>query len=193
MIPSGTALPPVDPEMWDQIATDFQARLLSFRRTNLRAARNLSFDASRFSVELRDVARSLAAATPDDLHLQEELFDLLRERDQELRTDTWTQASNVALEAVLVGGSDSSRPAIYVAELAEIAQEIMHRRGEPGTQIDPAVFGKRMKELGFTTTRDRKGKKLLLTTAAISHARQVLKNLGGPGGEDTLITLEAVR
>ena len=76
--------------MWDRIATDFQARLLSFRRTNLSAARNLKFDASRFTMKLRNVAKSLAAAMPDDPALQEELFDLLREQDREVRADRWT-------------------------------------------------------------------------------------------------------
>jgi hypothetical protein len=35
--------------------------------------------------------------------LQEELFDLLREEDQEIRAERWTLASHVAFEAILVG------------------------------------------------------------------------------------------
>jgi hypothetical protein len=193
MIPGGPVLPQVDSEMWGRIATDFQARLLSFRRTNLGAAQSLKFDASKFTPELRDLARSLAAATPDDVELQAEVFDLLREEDQQIRGDRWTRASNVALEAVLVAGSDSSKSAIYVADLADIAQEILRRRGEPTAQIDPAVFGKQIKELGFATSRDAKGKKLILTVAVMSHAGQLLQNLGGPGVEDSPKTLEAVR
>jgi hypothetical protein len=37
----------------------------------------------------------------------------------------------------------------------------VRRRGEPNAEIDPAVFGKSIKALGFSTTRDGKGKKLL--------------------------------
>ena len=102
------------------------------------------------------------------------------------------QAHIVVLEAVLVAGSDSSKSAIHVAELAEIAQEIMRRRGEPGTVIDPAVFGKQIKELGFATTRDAKGKKLLLTAPVASRASQLLQHLQGPGVEESPTILEVV-
>ena len=81
MVPSGKVLPPIDSETWDRVTTEFQAMLLSFRRTSLAEARNLKFDTSKFACELRDVARSLAAATPDDVELQAQVFGLLQEQE----------------------------------------------------------------------------------------------------------------
>ncbi len=184
MIPTGQELPVFDLNTQDRIAIEFQAKLLSFRRANLGAARRLQFDASKFTFALRDLARGIAAATPDDAELQAEVFDLLREHDAEIRSERWTELSSVAVEAVLVAGHESRGGVIYVADLAEIAQEILRRRGETETEINPAMLGKMLKILGFTTERDAEGKKLLLTDARISRATQLARDFGSPEVEE---------
>jgi hypothetical protein len=185
MIPNGQELPVFDLNTQDRITIEFQAKLLSFRRANLGAARRLQFDASKFTFALRDLARGIAAATPDDAELQAEVFDLLREHDAEIRSERWTELSSVAVEAVLVAGHESRGGVIYVADLAEIAQEIFRCRGETETEINPAMLGKMLKILGFTTERDADGKKLILTDALINRATQLARDFGGPeAGED---------
>jgi len=54
--PTEVALPAFDQDAQQRIATEFQAKLLSFRRANLGAAQRLNFDASKFSSALRDLA-----------------------------------------------------------------------------------------------------------------------------------------
>ena len=49
MLPTEAALPPFDQGVQREITTEFQAKLLSFRRANLGAAQRLNFDASKFS------------------------------------------------------------------------------------------------------------------------------------------------
>jgi hypothetical protein len=183
MIPTEAALPPFDQEAQRQIATEFQAKLLSFRRANLRDAQRLNFDASKLSFALRDLAHSLAAATPDDAELQVAVSDLLREEDAESRSARWIDLSGVAVEAVLVTCRESPGEAVYVSELSNIAQAILSGRGEALT-IDPGAFGKRLKLLGFVTEpRDAKGKKLRLTEAVQSRALQLARDLDLPGPE----------
>ena len=114
--PSETALPAFDQDAQRLIATEFQAKLLSFRRANLRAAQGLKFDASKFSFPLRDLAHSLAAATPDDAELQADVFELLREEDVESRSARWIDLTVIAVEAVLTAYDESPGEAVYVSE-----------------------------------------------------------------------------
>jgi hypothetical protein len=184
MIPGGDQLPFLDSNVQHRITVDFQAKLLNFRRANLSAARNLRFDSSRFIFPMRDLAHSVAAATPDDTGLQAEVFDLLREKDDEIREGKWVELSAVAVESILVTCHESLGEVIYVGELGEIAQEILRGRGEDST-IDSGAFGKRLKLLGFRTEpRDAKGVKIRLTEDVCRLARQLARDLGVPQVED---------
>jgi hypothetical protein len=181
MIPTGQELPAFSSDRQQEIRDEFQAKLLSFRYANLGPARKLQFDASRFSFELRDLARSLAAATPDDPQLQAEVFDLLRVEDTEIRSARWIDPSVIAAEAILVAYKESPGGFAYVAALADDAQGLLMGRGEE-TVIDPGVFGK---QLGFVTEpRDAKGKKLRLTERVRDRAQQLIRDLGGPDNVD---------
>jgi hypothetical protein len=178
MISTGHDLPVFDFDTRHRITDEFQAKLLSFRRANLDASRKMQFDASKFTPTLRDRARSLAAGTPDDRELQTELFDLLREEDAEIRADKLIDANAIAGEAVLVAWDGAQGGTVYVSELAQIVEEILRRRGEQST-IEPAVFGKLLKLLGFTTERDARGKKLVLTEAVRDRAQELVRDFGG--------------
>ena len=112
MIHTEQELPAFDFEARRRITNEFQAKLLSFRRASLGVACKMNFDASRFTFALRERARSLAAATPDDCELQPEVFDLLREEDAEIRADKLIDPSAIVGEAVLVAwhGSPGEAP-----------------------------------------------------------------------------------
>ena len=80
---------------------------------------------------------------------------------------------------MLVVGHESPGGRVYVSEIAPLAQEILRRRGS-AAEINPAVLGKILKTLGFTTEpRDSKGKKLNLAVA-IPHAEQLARDFGIP-------------
>jgi hypothetical protein len=183
MISTGHDLPVFDFDTRLRITNDFQAKSLSFRRASLGMACKMDFDASNFAFALRDRARSLATATPDDRELQAGVFNLLREEDAEIRADRLIDPSVIAGEAVLVGWHGSPAGTVYVADLAVFAQEILRRRGE-ATTIEPAVFGKQLKLLGFVTERDAKGKKLRLTEAVRDRAQELVRDIGAPEGSD---------
>ena len=183
MIHTEQELPAFNFEARRRITDEFQAKQLSFRRANLGVARKMQFDASKFTPALRDRARSLAAATPDDLELQAEVFNLLREEDAEIRVDKLIDPSAIAGEAVLVAWHGSPGGSAYVADLAAIAEVTLRGRGEQAT-IDPAAFGKQLRLLGFGTERDAKGKKLHLTDAVRERAQQLVHDFGGPEGSE---------
>jgi hypothetical protein len=179
MLPTDQRLPVFDVSIQHRIASDFQPKLLDFRRANIGKARGARFDASSFSQPLRALVQSLAAATPDDVDLQAEFSNLLREEDAEARSARWIDLSTVAIEAVLVACGEESR-AVYVGDLARIAEEIWKRRGRE-TGLDPGAFGKRLKLLGFTTEpRDANGVKFVLTESVRSRAHQLARDFGVP-------------
>ena len=184
-IPTGTELPDLSLEMRHKITEEFQPKLLGFRRANLGAARQVKFGPSSLASEVRDLARSLAAATPDDATLQAEVFDLLGEEDAQARDQPWIGLEGASIESVLVACSESPGGSRYVSELAEVAQVLLRtRRGEEEFAIDPGAFGKVLKQLGFVTEpRDARGKKLNLTEAVRARALRLARDLGVPEAE----------
>lgn len=182
MIPSDQELPAFDLDVQRQITEEFQAKLLNFRRVNLAAARCLRFSTSKFSSPLRDLAWSLAAATPDDQQSQEEVFDLLQDVDAQIRSETLVDFSAIAVESLLVACKENQSVEAFarVSDLAQIATELLKRRGGEAS-AELGGFGKRLKSLGFTTERDAEGKKLRLTEAARKHIQQLALNLGLAG------------
>lgn len=186
MIPLGQKLPAFDLDTEHQITDEFQAKLLNFRRANLAAARSLHFDTSKFSFALRDLAWSLAAATPDDQQLQNEAFELLQDMDKQIRSENWVDLNAIVVESLLVvcKENESSEAFAHVSDLAQIAQEILKRRGGEEAPMDVGQYGKRLKFLGFTTERDAKGKKLRLTETVRNRAQQLARNLRVAGSGD---------
>lgn len=181
--PSEMALPTFDQDAQRRIAAEFQAKLLSFRRANLGVAQRQNFDSSKFGFALRELAHSLAAATPDNAELQGEVFELLREEDAESRSARWTDLRAITVEAVLVAWKESPGEAVYVSELSNLAQAILSGRGE-NSIIDPGAIGKCLKALGFATEpRDAKGRKLRLSEAVHEHALRLARDLDIPGPE----------
>jgi hypothetical protein len=191
IIPTGQQLPVFDSDAQHRITTEFQAKLLSFRRANLSAACKLQFDSSKFVFPVRELARSIAAATPDAVELQAEVFDLLQEEEEAIRAGRWVELGAVAVESILVACYESLGGIIYIGELAEIAQEILRGRGEDNT-IHPGAFGKQLKLLGFRTEpRDAKGMKIRLTEDVCRRARQLAQDFGVPHVEDATLPEQA--
>jgi hypothetical protein len=183
MIPTGQQISFLGVDEERRITAEFQPKLLGFRCANIGRARNLQFDASSLSNSLRPLARSFAAATPDDPELQREVLDLFAEMDAEIRSGAWTQELSVAAEAILAACFESLGDAIYIGDLAKIAEEIFCRRGEL-VRVDPGAFGKKLRLLGFIPEpRDAKGFKLQLTEAVRSRAQQLAQDLGAPTPE----------
>jgi len=177
LTPTTKPLPVFDLQIRRRVAEDGQGMLLAFRGMNLDAALRLQVDTSRISVPLRDLAHALCAATPDDLELQNEVFALLRDQDTEIRSDRYIALDGIAAEAILVAADKSRGESVYVSELAEIAQVLLNRRGSD-LPVDPAIIGRRLSILGFTRTRDMRGKKLRLTDSVIARASQAVSDFG---------------
>jgi hypothetical protein len=179
ILPGSRRLIELDLATQHQILAEFQPRLLGFRRLKLADAQKASYDASSLIFPLRELAQSLAAATPDDAVLRAEVVELLREEDTDIRSARWTDLGTIVVEALLVVCHEE-KDFVYVGELAEIAQEIRMDRGEQG-QVDSGTVGKRLKSLGFVTEpRDECGVRLRLGTDVCDRAHRLADVMGAP-------------
>jgi hypothetical protein len=172
-MPSARQMPLLDRDAQQRIVEGIQPQLLAFRLANYRGAASTRVDCSNFAIQLRELAASLAAATPGDADLQTQLHRLLQEKDDQLRTAHWVDLNTVILESILVRCHEGKTGCVYVGELAEIAQKILERRGE-NRKIDPGEVGRRIKSLGFSAEpRDARGVKLRLSTGVCFRAHDL--------------------
>lgn len=179
MLPQSSMLPKLDVTTQRRIAADFQPKLLGFRIANIHAARNLQVDPSGLSYPLRGLAQTLAVATPDQVDMRAEVFDLLRDEEVAVRSARWTDLSATVIEAVLLVCHER-KELVYIGEIAKIANGIRRLRGE-NAQVDPGTVGKRLKLLGFSTeNRDAHGVRLHLTTEVCNHAQHLAADFEVP-------------
>ena len=105
---------------------------------------------------------SLAAATPDNAELQDELYALLAQENAEIEAANWVAPNTVIVEAILAHCREAKMRSVYIGALAEMATKILEDavRVEAWIQVT-SVEGSRI--WGFAEPRDARGVKLRLT------------------------------
>ena len=183
-IPLSERLPVLNSEEQQRIAEDLQPKLLAFRFSNYLAACATTFDNSKFAIPLQELSASLAAATPADIHLQQELHTLLQEEDTEIKSASWVDPNTVIIEAILAHCREAKMQSVYVGAIAEMAGKILEGRGE-SRRLDPGEIGRRIKSLGFPAApRDARGVKLRLTNAVCVRAQELAHQFDVPGARE---------
>jgi hypothetical protein len=179
-LPSGQALPILDHAAQARIVKEYQPSLLAFRFANYESASSTRFDCSQFATPLQELAAALAAATPGDADLQRELHALLQDDNSEMESANWVDPNTVIVEAILVHCREAKMESAYVGAIAEMAEQILHGRGER-RKLDPGEVGRRIKNLGFPTEpRDARGVKLRFTNAVCVRAQDLALQLKVP-------------
>lgn len=149
-----------------KIAAEFQPRLLAFFFANNSKVRGSAIDVGALSFSMREVARNLAACTPDDVSLQMETLKALREQDDATRVARWTDENSVLLESLLSFCHDA-RDGAYIGEIADTTQYILAERGAPG-KLNAKAVGARLRLMQFRPEpRDRVGYRLKFTDGAL--------------------------
>jgi hypothetical protein len=184
MIPTNQPLPIFDETTQHRVSAELQPKLLRYRFANYGRASTLRVDVSRLTHSLQELALSLAATTPDDADLQEQIFALLDAEDREIRSSAWVDYSTVVIESLLFAGREWKGVEKYVGDLAEVTEEIWKGRGV-NAQVDPGAYGKRLRLLGFEPEpRDAKGSKLRLTDAVCNLAQKLARDFNVPEVEN---------
>lgn len=148
LAPACRELPNLCEEASNQIAEEFQAKLLMYRAKRYSDVRPPDFDVAGLTAPTQSLARSLAACIVDDSNLQEALVPLLRQQDQEFHVERSAGLESVVLEALLCSCHERGRSTVRAAELAEIINTVLAKRGEI-LRLSPETVGHRLKSLGF--------------------------------------------
>lgn len=151
LIPTRRDLPALSEEASHHIAEEFQAKLLMYRIKRYSDIRPPDlFDVAGLTAPTQCLARSLAACIVDDHNLQSVLVPLLRQQDQEFQVERSSGLESVILEALLFCCHEAGRSTVRAAELAEITNTVLAKRGEI-LRISPETVGRRLKLLRFCT------------------------------------------
>ena len=150
LAPTRRELPALSEEASHQIAEEFQAKLLMYRSKTYSHVRPPDFDVAGLTAPTQCLARSLAGCIVDDYKLQAGLVPLLRQQDQEFEVERSAGLESVVLEALLCCCHEGGRSTVRAAELAEITNTVLARRGEI-LRVSPETVGRRLKSLGFRT------------------------------------------
>ena len=173
-------LPVFDDAVRQKIASDFQPKLLDYRLANFSKVQKSMFDAPTFAPSMRELAKNLAAYTPDDPDLQTQVLELLRVQDREVRSAAWLDLNVVIVEAILGLEHEGKQDSLYVGEITEAAETILITRGE-NRKLEPRAVGARLGLLDLITEpRDSQGIRLLLTPDISRHVHQLASDFFVP-------------
>ena len=151
----------LDDARLEQIASDLQPKLLTYRLMNWRKVQKSDFDVPTFTFPTRELARNLGACVVDDPELEEKLSSLLESQDEDARAQRYTNIRYVILEIVLVLLHKRELSALRVGKIAELTNALLRSRGEI-IEYSSAEVGWKLRQLGLSRTRDRAGKSLSL-------------------------------
>jgi hypothetical protein len=164
-------LPILDRSTQQQIADEFQPKLLMYRLRNHKRVVESKYDVPEFLSPVRELARCLGACVPDEPELQRGIGSLLKERNEELQADRATDVNAAVVEAMLCFCHDKARQFARVAEITNAVNAILEQSGEL-LELKPRMVGYKLKALGLTTKRldaAGRGMPLLRATRVLIH------------------------
>jgi hypothetical protein len=172
--PAGRQVPFLEDPVSEQIADEFQSKLLQYRLTNLGRIRPPEIDVSELTAPMQDVARALASCVVDDEALQLDVVRLLRQSDEDVRFHPSMEYQSVIIEGLLFCCHEG-RSQVLSGELADIINTIWQKRGE-GRQTTPESVGRKLWALGLRTVPiDGAGNGLRLTEAVRARIHTLAK------------------
>jgi hypothetical protein len=147
-------IPILDGSAQQEIASEFQAKLLKFRLTNYNLVRNSKFDVPQFESSARDLARSLGACVSEDPELQENIAPLLEECNEEFQADSECSRylNELVVEAMFEFCHQKEKASLHVKEITSVVNSILKGRGET-FEMTPKQVGNKLRAMGLTTKR----------------------------------------
>jgi hypothetical protein len=161
--PSHSRLPRLDQHAREEIAGEFQPKLLMYRLKNCNRVADSGFQSPDLLPAMQELACCLGACVPQEL--QAGIARLLEERNKQLSKDQATNLYAVVVEAMLLLCHQAEKQSVHVAEVADAANAILKQRRESLSMKDKSV-GSKLGALGFPTERlDAAGRGIVLLEA----------------------------
>src|SRR5208282_1574232 len=158
-------LPILDQLTQQQIAGEFQPKLLMFRLINYKQVADSKFDVPEFASPVRELARSLVSCVSHEPELQAEIVPLLKEQNERALSERAFDFNPIVVEAMLSVCHEPKRESVHVAEVSARVNKILEGQGEMLT-LAPKPVGNKLRALGLTIRRlDAAGRGMLLPDA----------------------------
>ncbi len=152
----------LDEHAQNEIANDFQPRLLMYRLKNSGKVREREVDVSKFTFPTRQLARTVAACFPEDLELARDTVELLRPQDEEIRGQRSRDVSCVIVEILWRIVHEKRQRAVGIKKLAGGVNALLRDRGEI-LQYSPETIGWKLRNnLKIPRRGDSLGQQVLL-------------------------------
>jgi len=163
--PARKPLPVLSQPVQEQVANEYQSKLLTYRIKHHHQVTMSDFDVPEFRSPAREIAQSLGACLPDSYDLQAQVRELLKDRNQEAELEFSTDLNAVLIEVLVSYSCDLEKSSVRVGEITSAVNAILCRNGEL-MDIEPRTIGYRLKALGFATERlDASGRGITLDLA----------------------------
>lgn len=180
---SPTRLQPsaLDEQAQNEIANDFQPRLLLYRLNNLRKASASEVDVSKFSFEMRPLALALAQCFSEDSELAREVVQLLQTQDAEVREQRSRDPNCAILELLLAMIHEGKQGAVRVNVLTMDVNVILRSRGEI-LEFSPEEIGGRLRKMKIPRHENSSGREVVFNrdnSQRVHRLAQTYALLGG--------------
>jgi hypothetical protein len=159
-LPPSSQWPALDEQRRQEIANDFQPRLLMYRLKNCAKVRESRVHVSQFAVATRRLACALAACFPGDAGLVRDTFLLLRPQDEEIRAQRFLDVTYILVEILWAEIHSREHKQVSVSDLTKDANAMLRSRGEFREQSAEEV-GWKLKHLNIPKHTDSSGRQVL--------------------------------
>jgi hypothetical protein len=160
-LPPSSQWPALDEQRREEIASDFQPRLLMYRLKNCVKVRESRVDVSQCTVATRHLACALAACFPGDPDLVRDTILLLRPQDEEIRAQRFLDVTCILVEILWGEIHSREHKQVSVSNLAKDVNALLRSRGEI-REYSAEEVGWKLKGLSIPKHTDTSGRQVLL-------------------------------
>jgi hypothetical protein len=179
LMPISGTLPSFDKREEEQIADEFQARLLGYFLRNFGSVRVPDFNVSDLALPVQGVAQALGSAVVGSKQLQAKILPMLTVQDEEVRAARASSLDSVVLESILFFLHRGDWSKVRMQSLAEKVTEIYKGRGSDRTDVSAESVGWAIKRLRIPSGRiDRASNGVELSADVCSQVHRLALSYG---------------
>jgi hypothetical protein len=177
--PSSSQSSGLDERVQNEIANDFQPRLLMYRLKSFGKVPASPVDVSNFTFATRQLARALAECFPEDPELARDAVQLLQLQDEDIRGQRFCDV-NCAIVEILWGViHDRKQREVRVDELAKDVNALLRSRGET-LEYGAEEVGWKLRSLNIPRHSTSSGRQVLLGRQTSQSVHRLAKAYGLP-------------
>ncbi len=169
----------LDDKVENEIATRFQPRLLMYRLRNSGTAPESRVNVSEFTFVTRQLAWTLAACFPEDLELADDIVQLLRPQDEEVRGQHSRDVNCAIVETLSGYIHDGKQREVRVGELTRKVNALLRFRREI-LQYSPEEIGWKLRDLNVAKHTNSAGRQVVLRRETSRIVHRLIQAYGLP-------------